>query len=137
LPLWRSLPVDTQREKNDEKLFAAKNRRFEELCYRCFLGVKKNIEHELHELTRMQEENMINRPLFIMTEWDEEARVWVATSDDVPGLVTEESTVEALIEKLIIMVPELLELNGQDEQNKELAFEMLSRRFESVQCVGA
>ncbi len=80
---------------------------------------------------------MIDRPLFIMTEWDEEACVWVATSDDVPGLVTEESTVEALIEKLIIMVPELLELNGEQKQGKEVAFEMLSRRFESVRCVGA
>ena len=26
---------------------------------------------------------------FVRAEWDEEAKVWVATSDDVPGLVTE------------------------------------------------
>jgi len=25
---------------------------------------------------------------FVRAEWDEEAKVWVATSDDVPGLVT-------------------------------------------------
>ena len=72
-----------------------------------------------------------------MTEWDEKARVWVATSDDVPGLATEESTIEALIEKLTILIPELLQLNGVQMQNEEVGFEILSRRFESVQCVRA
>jgi predicted RNase H-like HicB family nuclease len=32
--------------------------------------------------------------------WDAEARVWVATSDDLPGLVTEADTAEQLSEKL-------------------------------------
>jgi predicted RNase H-like HicB family nuclease len=40
--------------------------------------------------------------------WDPEAAVWVATSEDVPGLATEADTVEALIDKLKIMIPELL-----------------------------
>ena len=43
--------------------------------------------------------------------WDAEAAVWVATSDDVPGLVTESKTFEALLKKLRTLVPELLELN--------------------------
>jgi len=33
--------------------------------------------------------------------WDEESGVWVATSDDVPGLVTEAETSEELIRKLL------------------------------------
>ena len=33
---------------------------------------------------------MIQKPLFVRVEWDEDACVWVATSDDVPGLATEE-----------------------------------------------
>ena len=45
--------------------------------------------------------------------WDAEAAVWVATSEDVPGLATEADTVEALIDKLKIMIPELLECSGQ------------------------
>lgn len=45
--------------------------------------------------------------------WDAEAEVWVATSEDVPGLATEADTVEALIDKLKIMIPELLECAGQ------------------------
>lgn len=44
--------------------------------------------------------------------WDEEASVWVASSDDVKGLTTEAPTVEALIKKLNVMIPELLEANG-------------------------
>ena len=44
-------------------------------------------------------------------DWDPEAEVWVATSDDVPGLATEAPTVEALSEKLRIIIPELLEAN--------------------------
>jgi len=44
--------------------------------------------------------------------WDDEARVWVATSDDIPGLVTEADTVEALTARLKVIIPELLECNG-------------------------
>ncbi len=32
--------------------------------------------------------------------WDEEATVWVATSEDVSGLATEADTIEALSQKL-------------------------------------
>lgn len=38
--------------------------------------------------------------LEIRAEWDDEAQVWVATSDDVPGLVTEAPSIEALVERL-------------------------------------
>jgi predicted RNase H-like HicB family nuclease len=44
--------------------------------------------------------------------WDTEASVWVAESADVPGLITEAATLEALSTKLETMIPELLEANG-------------------------
>jgi predicted RNase H-like HicB family nuclease len=47
----------------------------------------------------------------VHAEWDPEAGVWVATSEDVPGLATEAETLEALADKLRIMIPELLEAN--------------------------
>ena len=37
---------------------------------------------------------MSSKPLFVRAEWDDEASVWVATSEDVPGLATEEETIE-------------------------------------------
>jgi predicted RNase H-like HicB family nuclease len=75
---------------------------------------------------------MAGKPFFVRAEWDEEASVWVATSDDVPGLVTEEATMETLIEKLKVIIPELLEANGI-RIDQEVPFEVLTRRFETTQ----
>ena len=38
-------------------------------------------------------------PYRVIVEWDEDARVWVASSEDVPGLATGADTLEDLIEK--------------------------------------
>jgi len=73
---------------------------------------------------------MVRKPLFIRVEWDEDALIWVATSDDVPSLATEESNIERLIEKLKIMIPELLDANGIDRED-EIPFEIITRRFET------
>ena len=54
---------------------------------------------------------MADRVLIVNAIWDHDAKVWVAESDDVPGLITEADTVEALIGKLDVLVPELLEEN--------------------------
>jgi predicted RNase H-like HicB family nuclease len=51
------------------------------------------------------------RSLVVDAFWDEEAQVWVAHSEDVPGLATGAPTLEALMAKLEIVIPELLELN--------------------------
>ena len=53
-----------------------------------------------------------SRELVVNAVWDDEAKVWVATSDDVPGLVTEAPTQRDLVKKLKVMVPELLDANG-------------------------
>ena len=45
--------------------------------------------------------------------WDDEAAVWVATSEDVPGLALESGSFDALVEKVRFAIPELLELNRQ------------------------
>lgn len=70
--------------------------------------------------------------------WDKEADVWVATSNDVPGLITESGTVEELISKLKILIPELLEANGiiNHGEETEIPFNLLSERFETVCCKG-
>ena len=52
------------------------------------------------------------RTLIVEAEWDAEANVWFATSDDVPGLAAEADTIDALRSKLEIMIPELLSANG-------------------------
>ena len=67
-------------------------------------------------------------------DWDPEAEVWVATSDDVPGLATEAATVEALAAKLRILIPELLEANHliQGGPPEGFAFELTSHRQEQI-----
>jgi predicted RNase H-like HicB family nuclease len=52
------------------------------------------------------------RRFSVEAEWDSEAGVWFVAHSDVPGLATEAATIDQLIEKLKIMVPEMLELNG-------------------------
>ena len=49
--------------------------------------------------------------------WDDEAAVWVATSGDVPGLALESGSFDALVEKVRLAIPELLELNRQSARN--------------------
>jgi predicted RNase H-like HicB family nuclease len=71
---------------------------------------------------------MSDRIYGVSAEWDEEASVWVATSDDVPGLVTKAGTLDGLIEKLRVMVPEMLELNGVLSAEKALSFTQKSAR---------
>jgi len=66
--------------------------------------------------------------------WDEEAQVWVATSDDVPGLITEADTSEQLIEKLQVLIPELFRANGLINENdpSDIPLHLLSKRTEII-----
>lgn len=69
----------------------------------------------------------MGRTVTVSASWDDDARVWVATSDDVPGLITEAETCDALAEKLQTLIPELLELNGVTDIS-EIPFQLLSER---------
>ena len=53
--------------------------------------------------------------------------MWVAESEDVPGLVTEAETVEQLIAKLQVMVPELLDANGV-AKDKDVSIKLVAER---------
>jgi predicted RNase H-like HicB family nuclease len=57
----------------------------------------------------------MRRVYSIQARWDSEGGVWVAESEDVPGLVAEAESPNALAKKLRILIPELLELNGELE----------------------
>ncbi len=62
--------------------------------------------------------------------WDNEAGVWVATSDEIPGLVLESGSFDALIERLRYAVPELLALNHVQPEYLNLTFR--SERSERI-----
>ena len=59
----------------------------------------------------------------ILLVWDDEAARWVAENDDIP-VALESDSLDVLIERVRIAVPELLELNGKNYVNAILNFKM-------------
>ena len=52
------------------------------------------------------------RPIIVHADWDPVAAVWVASTQDLRGLVTEAESIEALRAKLPGMILDLLEESG-------------------------
>ena len=62
--------------------------------------------------------------------WDADASVWVATNDDIKGLVLESGSLDVLIERVRMTVPDLLKLNNQLLEHAKIVF--LTERVEEV-----
>jgi hypothetical protein len=73
------------------------------------------------------------RSITIDARWDGEASVWIATSADVPGLVVEADTWPNMIEEVRLVLPDLLELAGERDDNLSLTF----RAEEHLEVAGA
>ena len=58
----------------------------------------------------------------VLFQWDNEAAVWIATSEDVEGLVLESGSLDALIERVRGVIPELLAVNAKKPQTIEYLF---------------
>ena len=73
--------------------------------------------------------------LTVQAVWDAEAKVWVATSENVPGLATEADTIEALTAKLRNMIPELMIINNliSEDYSGSIGFELSTLRQELIQ----
>jgi predicted RNase H-like HicB family nuclease len=63
---------------------------------------------------------MPSRTYEIRATWDNEAKVWVADSDDIPGIAAEAEDREALQAKLSTLIPEMIELNNLDMPQDQL-----------------
>ena len=61
--------------------------------------------------------------------WDNDADVWTATSNNIPGLVLESGSFDALVERVRFAIPELLELN---RGNFPVALTFKSERHERI-----
>jgi len=66
--------------------------------------------------------------------WDNEAAVWIATSNDVPGLVLEGGSFDALLERVKQAVPELVRLNGSKAPDVQLSYS--TQREDRIPCYG-
>ena len=58
----------------------------------------------------------------IMLTWDDEASVWIAESDDIPGLILESASFDTLVERVKIAIPDLLEQEGAEHFQAKLHF---------------
>lgn len=63
--------------------------------------------------------------------WDDDAAVWVATSEDIPGLVLESGSLDALMERARYAIPELMAMNGSTDSSS-LSICYRSERHEQV-----
>ena len=59
----------------------------------------------------------------ITIAFDEEASVWYALNDDIP-IALESDSIDVLMDRVKLAVPELLELNGKNHPNTVLHFSM-------------
>ena len=70
------------------------------------------------------------RPLVVHADWDPDAGVWVATTRDLRGLVTEAETIEALRAKLPGMIHDLLE--EYDISDPPASIEIVARASDTL-----
>lgn len=56
----------------------------------------------------------MEKRLLVHVQWDEDAGVYIATSDDIPGLVTEAASLDRLKQRVLEVAPELLRDNAPD-----------------------
>ena len=70
----------------------------------------------------------------IKFQWDDEAAVWIATSKDVPGLILESGSFDALIERVKTAIPDLIHLNGATNEGYRLDYSI--SRKDSVPAYG-
>jgi hypothetical protein len=63
--------------------------------------------------------------IIIRVDYDEEAQVWVAQSDEIP-LVTEAVTFEILYKKLPDLIQDVLGENGDSRVGEDVPFELVT-----------
>jgi predicted RNase H-like HicB family nuclease len=71
--------------------------------------------------------------LLVRAYWDPDAKVWWTESDDIPGLVTEASTLEKLIENILALAPDLIKLNNVSDD--EIPITVMAERVEHIKQV--
>ncbi|WP_112716551.1 DUF1902 domain-containing protein [Hyphomicrobiales bacterium] len=70
--------------------------------------------------------------IFVRADWDDEAGVWVATSNDIDGLAVEAETLEALSPRVLAAISDLLELNGISSDLAEIPVHIMAEQLARV-----
>ena len=75
----------------------------------------------------------------VKAEWDADDGVWYVAESDVPGLAAEAASVEELVVKLRVLVPELVEANAHllpQDAGLELPVRIMVERVEHMALAG-
>jgi hypothetical protein len=62
--------------------------------------------------------------------WDNEAEVWIASSEDVFGLILEDESLDNLMKRVFVAISDLLGLEGDGHQT--ISVNCVASRFELV-----
>ncbi|ACI53886.1 putative RNase H-like HicB family nuclease [Rhizobium leguminosarum] len=72
---------------------------------------------------------MKHASIIVRADWDEEAGVWVASSNDIEGLAIEADTLEALEPKVVAAITDLFELNGFTSSLPEIPIHIMAEQL--------
>lgn len=67
--------------------------------------------------------------IVVRADWDADAKVWVASSNDVDGLAVESATLEQLEPKVLAALSDLLELNGIQVDLPEIPVHIMAQQL--------
>ncbi|MGQ0564799.1 MAG: DUF1902 domain-containing protein [Gemmobacter sp.] len=70
---------------------------------------------------------MKNQTIIVRADWDDDARVWVATTSDIRGLAVEAATFDLLREAVNGAVADLIQENGFETDLPEVAVQILGQ----------
>ena len=70
--------------------------------------------------------------IFVRAEWDDEARVWVASSKDIDGLSVEAESLELLEPKVTAAIQDLLELNGSPFDSPQIPIHIIAEQTSRI-----
>lgn len=67
--------------------------------------------------------------IVVRADWDAEAKVWVASSNDIEGLAVESATLEQLESKVLAAISDLIELNRIQIDLPEIPVHILAQQL--------
>ena len=70
--------------------------------------------------------------IIVKAEWDSEAKVWVATTDDIGGFVAEADNFDDLQPKVMAILADLVELNGFESDLAEIPVHIVASRTDRL-----
>ena len=75
--------------------------------------------------------------IIVKAEWYAEDGVWIAQSDDVPGLAAQSESFEKLRPKVMAMISDLIELNHMEIQLSEIPVLFVAQVLERMKVPAA